>query len=161
VAVPVSVSTRLLFKHPQVLVAHVNVRADAFHQHLATASFAGHSTSMWNFLIKVPCPACSPMASNDAVDPVRIVVGTRHRRSTGVDRGRYIPSVLDIDDGVLCNVWFPAWDESHTQDATSRAVDAVLIRRVIQDAKDGEPRLVQLTVTIQDDYLPRAHPRWH
>jgi len=104
VAVPVSVSTRLLFKDPQVLVAHVNARADAFHQHLATASFAGQFTSTWNVLIKVPCPARAPMASNDAVDRVRVGVGSRHRRTTGVDRGRDIPSVLDVDVGVLCNV---------------------------------------------------------
>jgi len=135
----------------------VNARADAFHQHLATVSFAGQSTSTWNLLIKVCCPARSPMASNDAVDRVRVGVGTRHRRSTGVGRGRDIPSVLDVDVGVLCNVWFPAWDESHTEDATSRAVDAVLTRRVFQDAKDGEPRLVQLTVTIRGR-LPRACP---
>ena len=157
VAGQVSVSTRLLFKHPQVLVAHVNARADAFHQLLATASFVDQSTSTWNLLIEVRCPARSPAASNDAVNRVRGGIGTRYQRRTGVDRGRDIPSVLDVDVGVLCNVWFPVWDENHTQDATSRAVDAVLTRRVFKDAKDGEPRRVQLMVSIRGR-LPRACP---
>jgi len=115
----VSVSTRLLFKHPQVLVVHVGVRAGAFQQHPATASFAGQSTSTLNLLIKVLCPAFFPMASNDAVDRVRVGLGAHYRRSTGSDPGRDISSVLDVDVGVLCNVWFPAWDERHTKDATS------------------------------------------